>query len=69
VARLWSDADLRAMHSLYDPSGRGVINRAQLATAMRNLGIRSTNLPQSGSDSITTEAFIRLARQAIDSEG
>jgi hypothetical protein len=36
----FSEADLRAMHSLFDPSGTGSISSAQVATAFRNLGLK-----------------------------
>lgn len=68
VSRLWTDADLRAMHSLYDPGGRGVISRAQVLTALRNLAVRTTSTAVPDSDAITADAFVALARAAIDAE-
>lgn len=68
VSRLWTDADLRAMHSLYDPSGRGVITQAQVATAFRNLGLRGAPPASSEGDAVTADAFVRLVRTAIDAE-
>ena len=68
VSRLWSDEDLRAMHSLYDPSGRGVITKAQVMTALRNLGVRTANVPPPAEDVISVDTFVRIARAAIDAE-
>ena len=39
VARLWTDSDLLSVHSLHDPTGRGVISAAQAVAALRNLGL------------------------------
>ncbi len=68
VSRLWTDADLKAMHSLYDPSGRGAISKAQVVTALRNLGLRRPNAAVPESDAVSADAFVRLARAAIDAE-
>jgi hypothetical protein len=69
VSRLWTEADLKAMHSLYDPSGRGVISKAQVLTALRNLGVRTASVAVPDSDAVSADAFVRLARAAIDAQG
>lgn len=65
-SRLFTDENLAAMHALYDPSGRGSITPAQVATAFRNLGLKAE--PPAGLGLTTADAFVKLARQAIDSQ-
>lgn len=72
-SRIFSDDDLKAMHALYDPSGRGTITRAQVNNAFRNLGLKPAPAASAGAsgggvdipDAVDAATFVRIAREAI----
>lgn len=64
---VFDDTDLRGMHSLYDPSSKGHISRAQVAAAFKNLGLQGA--PQlEGEGPFNADTFVAVARAALDKE-
>lgn len=55
------------MHGLYDPSGKGVVGRAQVGNAFRTIGVKATP-PADLGDSVDADTFVRIARAAITAE-
>lgn len=63
----FTEADLRAMHALFDPSGTGVVTPAQVATAFRNLGLKAAP-PQDLPPKVDADTFVKAAQAAIAAE-
>lgn len=67
----FTEADLRAMHSLFDPSGTGAISPAQISTAFQNLGLKQKpklDASALGPKGVDADAFVALAKAAIAAE-
>ena len=63
-SRVFTEKDLIAMHSLYDPSSRGYISTAQVASAFKNLGLKTTP-PSLDTEMVDATTFVRIATAAI----
>lgn len=63
---MYTEADLRALHKLYDPSGKGTITKAQAATAFRNLGLKTA--PAGLPEHVDEGSFVAAGKAAIDAE-